>query len=69
MIRNWLAAALASCLSAFWQGTAANAETLVLKGGTLYASPEASPISDAVVVMSSGVITSVGRAGEVQIPA
>ena len=47
----------------------AYAQTLVLKGGSLYASPEASPISDAVVVMSSGVITAVGRSGEVQIPA
>jgi imidazolonepropionase-like amidohydrolase len=68
MIRNWLGAAV-FCLLTSLQGTAAYAQTLVLKGGTLYASPEASPISDAVVVMTSGVITAVGRAGEVQIPA
>ena len=66
MIRNWLGAAL--ILSALWQSAAADAQTLVLKGGTLYASPEASPISDAVVVTSSGVITAVGRSNEVQIP-
>ena len=69
MIRNWLGAALVLCLLTLSPGTAAYAQTLVLKGGTLYASPEASPISDAVVVMSSGVITAVGRSSEVQIPA
>lgn len=68
MIRNWLGAALVLCLLAFSQVSVANAQTLVLKGGTLYASPEASPLSDAVVVMSSGVITAVGRGSEVQIP-
>jgi imidazolonepropionase-like amidohydrolase len=68
MIRNWLGTLLVLCLSVLWQGAAASAQTLVLKGGSVYASPEASPISDAVVVMSSGVITAVGRTGEVQIP-
>src|SRR6185295_19263356 len=47
--------------------TVAEAQTLVLKGGSVYASPEATPISDAVIVTSAGVITAVGRAGEVQI--
>jgi imidazolonepropionase-like amidohydrolase len=69
MIRNWLGAALVFCLSVLSQGTAAYAQTLVLKGGTVYASPEAAAISDAVVVVSSGVITAVGRTGEVPIPA
>jgi imidazolonepropionase-like amidohydrolase len=68
MIRNWLGAALVLCLVALLPPAAAHAQTLVLRGGTLYASPEASPISDAVVVMSSGVITAVGRTSEVQIP-
>jgi imidazolonepropionase-like amidohydrolase len=68
MIRNWLGTLLVLCLSVLW-GAAACAQTLVLKGGSVYALPEASPISDAVVVMSSGVITAVGRTGEVQIPA
>ena len=48
--------------------TVAEAQTLVLKGGSLYASPEATPISDSVLVTSAGVITAIGRAGEVQIP-
>ena len=68
MIRNWLGAALVFCLLALSQGTAAHGQTLILRGGNVYASPEASPISDAVVVISSGVITAVGGAGEVPIP-
>jgi imidazolonepropionase-like amidohydrolase len=66
MIRHWLGAALLSCVLAVSPG--AVAQTLVLKGGSVYASPEATPIADAVVVTSVGVITAVGRAGEVQIP-
>jgi len=69
MTRNWLGAALFLGLSILGQGSAADAQTLVLKGGTLYASPEASPLSDVVVVMSSGVITAVGRGSDVQTPA
>lgn len=46
----------------------ANAETLVLRGGSVYASPEADPLPDAVIVMSGGVISAVGRLGEVQTP-
>jgi imidazolonepropionase-like amidohydrolase len=68
MTRNWLGAALIACLSALSSG-AADAQTLVLKGATLYASPEATAIQDAIVVTSAGAITAVGRAGEVQIPA
>jgi imidazolonepropionase-like amidohydrolase len=67
MIRNWLRTALLSCL-AFSTAVAAHAQTLVLKGGSVYASPEGSPISDAVIVTSGGAITAVGRAGEVSIP-
>jgi imidazolonepropionase-like amidohydrolase len=66
MIRYWSGAALLSCVLAVSPG--AVAQTLVLKGGSVYASPEATPIADAVVVTSVGVITAVGRAGEVQIP-
>lgn len=66
MSRSWLCAALVSCFLA--PCTAAIAQTLVLKGGTVYASPEATPISDAVIVTSGGAITAVGRAGEVPIP-
>lgn len=41
---------------------------LVLTGGTVYPSPEAKPIRDAVVVVHDGKIAAVGRRGEVQIP-
>lgn len=65
---HWLGAALLSGVLAVLPATIAVAQTLVLKGGTVYASPDATPISDAVIVTSAGVITAVGRAGEVQIP-
>jgi imidazolonepropionase-like amidohydrolase len=68
MTRHWLGAALLSCVLAVATGAGVQAQTLVLKGGSLYASPDAVPISDAVVVTSAGVITAVGRAGEVPIP-
>ena len=68
MMRDWFGAALVVCLSMLSPG-AAGAQALVLKGGTLYTSPEATAIQDAVVVTSAGAITAVGRAGEVQIPA
>jgi imidazolonepropionase-like amidohydrolase len=66
MIRYWAGAALLCCVLAVSPG--AIAQTLVLKGGSVYASPEATPIADAVIVTSAGVITAVGPAGEVQIP-
>jgi imidazolonepropionase-like amidohydrolase len=47
----------------------ANAQTLALVGGSVYASPDATPLPDAVVVTSGGAITAIGRRGEVQIPA
>jgi imidazolonepropionase-like amidohydrolase len=68
MTRHWLGAALLSCVLAAQPGAVAEAQTLVLRGGSVYASPEATPISDAVIVTSAGVITAVGRAGEIQIP-
>jgi imidazolonepropionase-like amidohydrolase len=69
MIGNWLRVALFllggyGCLSA----TAA-AQTLVLLGGSVYASPDAAPLPDAVVVISSGVITAIGSRSEVPVPA
>ena len=48
---------------------AANAQTLALVGGNVYASPEAAPLADAVVIASDGVITAIGSRSEVQIPA
>ncbi|MCA6117168.1 amidohydrolase family protein [Bradyrhizobium sp. WSM 1738] len=68
MTRHWLSAALLSCVLAVSPGAVAEAQTLVLKGGSVYASPDAMPISDAVIVTSAGVIAAVGREGEVQIP-
>jgi imidazolonepropionase-like amidohydrolase len=67
---NWLGAALSLGLlaSAIVSGTAASAQTLVLRGGSVYASPEAALLRDAVVVISGGAISAVGRAGDVQIP-
>ncbi len=55
-------------VGAIGSSTSASAQTLVLTGGTVYASPDADPLSDAVVVTSGGVITSIGKRGEVQIP-
>jgi len=69
MIGNWLRAALCSLLlggSTFF--TTANAQTIALVGGRVYASPDAAPLSDAVVVTTNGVITAIGPRNEVQIP-
>jgi hypothetical protein len=48
---------------------AANAQTLALVGGNVYASPEAASLPDAVVLSSNGVITAIGSRSEVQVPA
>jgi imidazolonepropionase-like amidohydrolase len=50
-------------------GAAANAETLALVGGKVYASPEAAALDDAVVVATDGVITAIGSRSDIQIPA
>jgi len=47
---------------------AADAQALVLKGGTVYTSPTAAPLPNAVVLTSGGVITGIGSSSEVQIP-
>ena len=70
MIGNWLRAELSVlllCGVAFYNATA-NAQTLVLTGGSVYASPDAAALPDAVVLISGGVIGAVGRRGEVEIP-
>jgi imidazolonepropionase-like amidohydrolase len=41
---------------------------LALVGGSVYASPDAAALSGAVIVVSDGVISAIGRASEVQIP-
>ena len=71
MIRNWCHAALLLLVicPAAGVSVAARAVTIALKGGNLYASPDAAMLADAVVVVSDGVITAVGKSSEVQIPA
>ncbi len=49
-------------------GAAANAQTLALVGGKVYASPDAAPLDDAAVVTANGVITAIGRRSDVQVP-
>ena len=68
MSGNLLRAALLFILFAGTVGTGANAQTLALVGGSVYASPDAAPLPDAVVVTSNGVITAIGSRSEVQIP-
>src|ERR1700751_94686 len=46
---------------------AAHAQTLALVGGTVYASPDAAPLPDAVVVVTDGSITAIGHRGDVQV--
>jgi imidazolonepropionase-like amidohydrolase len=49
-------------------GVAANAQTVALLGGSVYKSPDAAPLPDAVVLTSGGVITRIGNRSDVQIP-
>ena len=53
---------------AAFSSAAANAQSLVLLGAKVYASPDAAPLLDAVVLTSGGRITAVGSRSEVQIP-
>jgi imidazolonepropionase-like amidohydrolase len=55
--------------AAVCSSTAASAQTLALVGGRVYASPDAAPLADAVVLSSGGAITAIGSRGEVQVPA
>jgi imidazolonepropionase-like amidohydrolase len=70
MIGNFLGTALFSLLvsSATTVSVAANAQTLALVGGKVYPLPDATPISEAVVLASNGIIIAVGSRSEVQIP-
>lgn len=68
MSANLLRAALAIFLFAGTALTGAAAQTLVLAGGSVYASADAAPLPDVVVVTSNGVITAIGGRGDVQIP-
>src|SRR5208282_5581154 len=42
--------------------------TLALVGATVYSTPSAAPLHDAVVLISGGKITAVGKRDEVKIP-
>jgi imidazolonepropionase-like amidohydrolase len=67
MIRTWLRIALFLIGSAV--GSAAtHAETMVLRGGTLYASADAAALPDAAIVITDGVISAVGKSGDVKLP-
>jgi imidazolonepropionase-like amidohydrolase len=70
MSGNLLRAALFYCLlaAAVGIGSTANAQTLALVGGKVYASPDAAPRDDAVVVATNGVIAAIGSRSDVQIP-
>ena len=70
MIGNLLRTALFHCLlaAAAGIGATANAQTLALAGGKIYASPDAMPLDDAVVVTANGVIAAIGSRSDVQVP-
>ena len=70
MIGNLLRAALVHGLLAavVGIGATANAQTLVLVGGKVYASPDAAPLDDAVVVTGNGVIAAIGSRSDVKVP-
>ena len=67
MIGNLFRAALC-CFVLGGSGATASAETLVLLGGAVYASPDAAPLPNAVIVTSGGVITAVGGRNDVPVP-
>jgi Amidohydrolase family len=66
MNRNTFRAALGFFVLIWMSG--ANAQTLALVGGKVYASPDAAPLDDAVVVTANGVITAIGSRRDVQVP-
>lgn len=49
------------------RASAATSQALALVGATVYPSPTAAPIRDAVVLTANGVITSVGKRSEIKI--
>jgi len=70
MIGNLFRAALFHGLlaAAAGVGATANAQTLALVGGKVYASPDAVSLDDAVIVTTNGVIAAIGGRSDVQIP-
>ena len=70
MIRR-CAAALGLLLVVFltaFPADAAGPQALALVGATVYSSPTAAPLKDAVVLTSGGIITAVGKRSEIKIP-
>src|SRR5262245_48827967 len=49
-------------------GQAQVEQILALVGGTVYVSPTATPLRDAIVVVSGGTIAAVGGHNDVQVP-
>ncbi|WP_051346358.1 amidohydrolase family protein [Bradyrhizobium sp. th.b2] len=68
MIGTWLRVALV-VVGSVLASVAVHAETVVLRGGSVYASPDVAALPDAVVVTTDGVISAVGKSGDVQVPA
>jgi imidazolonepropionase-like amidohydrolase len=70
MIGNLFRAALFHGLlaAAAGIGATANAQTLAFVGGKVYASPDAAPLDDAVVLTANGIIAAIGSRSDVQIP-
>ncbi|MBC7582869.1 MAG: amidohydrolase family protein [Tardiphaga sp.] len=67
--------AMGRLLSIIWvfallagQAHASDGPSMMLTGATVYASPTASPIADALVLISGGMITAVGKRSDVQVP-
>ena len=58
--------ALVSCVAVF--GAPADAQTLVLQGGTLLDGTGRAPIADSIVVIDGARIRAVGRRGQVAVP-
>src|SRR4051794_441553 len=70
MIGNLFRAALFHGLltAAAGIGATATAQPLALVGGKVYASPDAAPLDDAVVLTANGIIAAIGSRSDVQIP-
>lgn len=69
---NGILVRLAFCLfvliGAAGASASANAQTLALVGGSVYASPDAAPVADAVIVISNGAIAATGNRNDIRIP-
>jgi predicted amidohydrolase YtcJ len=62
------ALAVAVALPVFAQPRSAHSPDLALSGGTIYASPDAAPIREGVVLMHAAKIVAVGSRSSVKVP-